>query len=409
MGFGMGLCCLQMTFQACNIKEARYLYDQLTPLSPIMMALSAGSPIFRGFLADVDCRWNTISAAVDCRTEEERGQKPLKNNKRTIRKSRYDSIDSYLSCEGHKYNDVDLEVDEAILKTLQDAGIDALLAQHIAHLFIRDPISLFSEKINPSSMDDTDHFENLQSTNWQTMRFKPPPPDSPIGWRVEFRSMEVQLTPFENAAYAVFIVLLTRVILSFNLNLLIPISKVDENVQVSQKRDAVKNELFYFRKDLLTEFTSCSKMKKCFETPNKINEDEYTKMSINTIINGKEGEFPGLIPLIKSYLEGLDDGDVDTTCTILQYLDLIKQRASGEKMTSAKWMRDFVINHEKYQQDSVVSEEINYDLICSMDRISKGEPCPKLLTKYNTKTKDDIPKAMKKAENILNGNSRNSP
>lgn len=38
MGFGMGCCCLQMTFQACNINEARTLYDQLTPLCPIMVS-----------------------------------------------------------------------------------------------------------------------------------------------------------------------------------------------------------------------------------------------------------------------------------------------------------------------------------------------------------------------------------
>ncbi|KAJ8926314.1 hypothetical protein NQ314_021330 [Rhamnusium bicolor] len=37
MGFGMGCCCLQLTFQACNITEARTLYDQLTPLCPIMV------------------------------------------------------------------------------------------------------------------------------------------------------------------------------------------------------------------------------------------------------------------------------------------------------------------------------------------------------------------------------------
>jgi glutamate--cysteine ligase catalytic subunit len=42
MGFGMGCCCLQVTFQACNIKEARTLYDQLTPLCPILVK----SPIF---------------------------------------------------------------------------------------------------------------------------------------------------------------------------------------------------------------------------------------------------------------------------------------------------------------------------------------------------------------------------
>ena len=58
------------------------------------------------------------------------------------------------------------------------------------------------------------------------MRFKPPPPNSPIGWRVEFRSMEVQITDFENAAFAVFVVLLSRAIMAFNLNFYVPISKV---------------------------------------------------------------------------------------------------------------------------------------------------------------------------------------
>ena len=38
-------------------------------------------------------------------------------------------------------------------------GVDHLLAQHIAHLFIRDPISLFSEPIEPEHEDDTDQFE----------------------------------------------------------------------------------------------------------------------------------------------------------------------------------------------------------------------------------------------------------
>lgn len=75
MGFGMGCCCLQITFQAKNIVEARTLYDQLCPLGPIMLALTAASPIFKGFLADVDVRWNVISQAVDDRTDEERGLK----------------------------------------------------------------------------------------------------------------------------------------------------------------------------------------------------------------------------------------------------------------------------------------------------------------------------------------------
>lgn len=53
MGFGMGCCCLQMTFQAQSLEEARHLYDQLTPLTPVLLALSAASPIWRGFLSDV--------------------------------------------------------------------------------------------------------------------------------------------------------------------------------------------------------------------------------------------------------------------------------------------------------------------------------------------------------------------
>lgn len=73
MGLGMGCCCLQVTFQAQSIVEARFLYDQLTPLTPILLAMSAAAPIWRGYLTDVDCRWNVLCALTDDRTAEERG------------------------------------------------------------------------------------------------------------------------------------------------------------------------------------------------------------------------------------------------------------------------------------------------------------------------------------------------
>lgn len=47
---------------------------------------------------------------------------PLKHNKYRIFKSRYDSIDSYLSPCGEKYNDIDLTIDEDIYAQLLDAG-----------------------------------------------------------------------------------------------------------------------------------------------------------------------------------------------------------------------------------------------------------------------------------------------
>lgn len=75
MAFGMGSCCLQITFQAKNIEEGRKMYDQLSPLGPILLALTAATPVYKGFLADTDVRWNQISRAVDDRTPEELGEK----------------------------------------------------------------------------------------------------------------------------------------------------------------------------------------------------------------------------------------------------------------------------------------------------------------------------------------------
>ena len=43
---------------------------------------------------------------------------------------------------------------------------------------------------------------------------------------------------------------MTRVVLSYNLNLLIPMSKVEENMKRAVKRDAVIEQKFYFRKNL---------------------------------------------------------------------------------------------------------------------------------------------------------------
>jgi glutamate--cysteine ligase catalytic subunit len=159
MGFGMGCCCLQVTFQASNINEARVLYDQLTPLCPIAMALSAASPIHRGYLTDRDCRWSVISASVDDRTKEELGEEPLKNHKFRITKSRYDSIDSYLCESSAKYNDILLTYHEGYYQQMIDAGVDQMLAKHIAHLFIRDPITLYGEKIDQNDFNESDHFE----------------------------------------------------------------------------------------------------------------------------------------------------------------------------------------------------------------------------------------------------------
>uniref|UniRef100_A0A914HC80 Glutamate--cysteine ligase n=1 Tax=Globodera rostochiensis TaxID=31243 RepID=A0A914HC80_GLORO len=118
MGFGMGLCCLQMTFQAVNVMEARWLYDQLTPITPIMLALSAATPIFRSYLADIDSRWPIISASVDDRTPFERGLTTTASDGyskfHAIPKSRYDSTDCYIYPCSALYNDISLQYDDRV-------------------------------------------------------------------------------------------------------------------------------------------------------------------------------------------------------------------------------------------------------------------------------------------------------
>lgn len=378
---GLGCGCLQVTFQACNVPEARVLYDQQAVLAPIAMALSASSPCVKGYLIDTDTRWNNISMLCDDRTDEELGKVPLKTKQFRIPKSRYGSVDMFISPDGEKYNDTPVVYRDDHLKLLLDAGIDRQMAEHVAHLFIRDPLAVYKGQLDIGDEDETDHFENINSTNWQTVRFKPPPPGSDIGWRVEMRPIETQLTDFENAAYVTFIVLLTRVILSYDLNLIIPMSKVEENMKRAVKRDAVSEQKFFFRKNL---------------AKGKDESDEYEEMTMDEIINGKGEEFPGLICVIDFYLSHLDI-DVDTRCTITQYLKLIRGRASGELMTTAKYIRNFIRSHPKYKFDSVVTDEINYDLMEKCARITKGEDtCPELFADPNTKTCHIVHESCKK-------------
>lgn len=73
--FGLSCCGLQITVQTRNMDEARKLYDQLLPMGPILLALTAATPVVKGFLADTDVRWNMVAASVDDRTREECGDK----------------------------------------------------------------------------------------------------------------------------------------------------------------------------------------------------------------------------------------------------------------------------------------------------------------------------------------------
>jgi len=436
MAFGMGCCCLQITFQAQDVDESRFMYDQLAVVAPIMMALTASTPFLKGRIADTDCRWGIISESVDDRTTAERGTYKENNTQeelagkgqRRIYKSRYDCISTYIyqgitqdgnNTMGNRvlnmYNDIPVPIDEDSYKLLRDSGVDPALSQHIAHLFIRDPLVIFDGAVD--ELDDetqTEHFESIQSTNWQSVRWKPPPPrnepnDPHIGWRTEFRSMEMQLTDFENAAFSVFIVLLTRTILTFDLNLYIPISRVDTNMQRAHSRNASEKGKFFFRRHLApleegddgygVKYNSMfarvgstdesagvyaapkynnvddkgvsSQRRNAPVAPGSDEENSFEEMTMKEIMTGKGDYFPGLIPLVRAYLDYINCDDVAHS-KISKYLDFIEQRATGSLMTPATWMRKFVRNHPAYKGDSVINHEITYDLMVACKEIGEG-------------------------------------
>ena len=144
-------------------------------------------------------------------------------------------------------------------------------------------------------------------------------------------------------------------------------------------------------------------------------------------LQSKGEEFPGLLPLISSYLSSVEV-DADTHCTIHQYLRLIQKRANGELMTAAHWIREFVTTHPDYKYksdslfvlftslivrivgflnrgDSVVSDKINYDLLIKMENIQSGtSECPSLLDHSRTKTRSFIPESIRNAENCTPAN-----
>ncbi len=400
-----------------------------------MMSLTASTPILKGRLLDTDARWGIISESVDGRTPFERGRDDPNapydyynaNGQRQIYKSRYDSISTYIyqgSMAGGQdakgltnrvlniYNDIPLEIDESCYQDLRDAGVDPALAQHIAHLFIRDPLVVFNGAVEEVDDDtQTEHFESIQSTNWQTVRWKPPPPrNSPnaphIGWRTEFRSMEIQLTDFENAAFAIFVVLLQRTILTFDLNLYIPISKVDANMQRAHSRNSAGRGKFFFRRHLapleegddgygvkyVSMFAEAAKgningaasdieedadgvsdkRRTAPTAPGSNEENAFEEMTMEEIMCGKGDYFPGLIPLVRAYLDHIS-ADSTSSSRLHGYLDFIEKRATGELITTATWLRNFVRNHPDYKNDSVVSDTIAYDLMVACKEIGEGK------------------------------------
>lgn len=129
--------------------------------------MSTSCPVWRGYLSNVDSRWNILSKTTDDRTNEE-----LKEN--FIEFSRYASVPCYLSNSSECFNDLFLHYDKDIYEKLIQNGIlfsflfkieflcsdcPSVVAKHFAHLFIRDPLYVTDQQVNLEPNSSTNLFK----------------------------------------------------------------------------------------------------------------------------------------------------------------------------------------------------------------------------------------------------------
>ena len=405
--FSIGCCALQVTIQGKDLSEARYLHDQLSVLGPVILALSAGAPIMRGFLLDTDTRWQALVAYGDDRTCTEQeamvsneSQLPvgfLKSsvirevdkmaNSSTITQSNHNEhattsalrfstspvfISDHQNVAHEEYHKDLPKPSPYIQSQLQAAGIDPAFSRHLAWPLSRDPLLVSDGELQSKPDSTTRQFDTLYGTSWPHVRLKVPLPDLAVGWRVEFRAPDVQLTDVENAAFATFVVLVGRAVVHFGLRFYIPVAKVAENMERASRRNAALTERLWFRRHV-----SSADGHEKESTISK--EGDYSLMTLDEIVNGSanggdlsdSGGFPGLIPLVRSFLAE-SKVDEKSLRQLNGYLDLVSGKASGRLWTAARWMRWVVQNHEMYQSDSVVSERVCYDLLCRIRDLAAG-------------------------------------
>jgi len=320
MAFGMGCCCSQITIQAKNLDHATMMYDQFAILSPILLALSSSCAILKGRLSNNSTRWNVIEQAVDDRNENDRAIK-----------SRYSSISYYTDKKGEEYNDIENDYDLSINKLLENNNIPTNISKHVAHLFLYDPILMYQndlEKIN----NNTDFFVNINSSNWNNVRLKPPL-NKNDSWKVEVRVFDIQLSVFQNSSLIIFTLLLAKTLSFYNLDLYLPISLVDKNFKKANAFNSIK-EKYYFKK---------------FWDKNK----SIELTSINDIIEN-------LLILINKFL---NETNSSIKNKVQKYLNYIKSIANEEEKTNSIKIYEFVKNHKNYKNDSKINNEISNDFL----------------------------------------------
>lgn len=423
----MGNVCVQVTAGMESFEIACQVYDQLIPIIPIITALSGSSPFFKGKLSNYDNRFLINSQACDERLDEEKDP----NNERYIFCSRYSFIYSYISDSKYvldHHNDLPkMPINKEYYKKLRQK-FSKRFSTHLCNLLVRDPIVIFDEKLNIDDPKDNTHFLNLLSTNWNTLRLKPPVNnDNDNLFKIEVRPCDIQITPFENAALVTFIMLYIEFVKSYDVNFIIPLSKANENFEKAVLIDAVVKEKYYWRTNCFSNYSVNNKFvnsnvnlndknstnknsKFCnLNVTNNLPQDYLNAeldeknniklLSIEEILNGtKENDennenkcsYIGLMKCLTEFArEKFTGKDLEL---ILSHLNLLRLRSEGKYLsfltynfyyfylgkllTDARYIRNFILNHDDYKKNSIISTSTEYDLVQHIFKIQNSEITP---------------------------------
>ena len=356
--------------------------------------MTANTAILKGKLSGHDTRFSALSQSVDDRTDDERDP----NSLNSICQSRYSPVYSYVSeniyIQDFHNDNPKLNIDMDCYKELKIGGISTRLAEHYCNLIVRDPLVIFDEKIEITEQDDYTHFENFQSTNWNSLRFKPPSDkDKDSCCKLEFRVSEICMTPYENAAISTFLLLFTKMIWKYDFNTIIPISKVKENYNRANLNDAVIKQKFWFKTNGLSvdcahfsenDFMYCGYKESLSEKlkyykDEKVDNENIHELTIEEILCGCDKyKYQGIFWMMNEYIDKHVE-EQEKKDYYRNHLEFIKLRSNGSLMTDAKYVRNFVLNHKDYKQDSIVSQKIAYDLVNHVLDIQNGKVKPKEL------------------------------
>uniref|UniRef100_A0A3B0MY59 Glutamate--cysteine ligase n=1 Tax=Theileria annulata TaxID=5874 RepID=A0A3B0MY59_THEAN len=167
-----------------------------------------------------------------------------------------------------------------------------------------------------------------------------------LPWRIEFRPMDIQMTDEENIMFISVLSYLVKVILKLKLNLYMPISLVDFNIQLASNIKSCYQQSFYFPKHI-----------------NTFNQEiEMGKYNLYEILYGKIGLFCMVLEYLEEeYINELISNEFYNEMKL--YLQHFKLLTLGKLPTNATKQRQFIISHPSYQHDGIIHHDILYDLI----------------------------------------------